>query len=90
MDLLYTPTFARQIKKMHPNDKASLDAAITKISAYPTVGVEKLAELSGVFIFKFKVNELAWLLAYRILGATSILLLLVGPHENFYRKLKRS
>ncbi|MSX67054.1 MAG: type II toxin-antitoxin system RelE/ParE family toxin, partial [Actinobacteria bacterium] len=30
-----------------------------------------------------------WLLAYRIISDESIKLLLVGPHENFYRKLKR-
>ncbi len=89
MDLLYTPTFARQLKKMHANEKAALDKAISKISASPTIGVEKLAELSGVYIFKFKVNDLKWLLAYRILDITSILLLLVGPHENFYRQLKK-
>jgi hypothetical protein len=30
------------------------------------------------------------LLAYRVLAEDTIKLLMVGPHENFYRDLKRS
>ena len=46
-------------------------------------------DLLGVRVFKFRLLQQQCLLAYRILDEESIKLLTFGPHENFYRDLKR-
>lgn len=89
MQLILSPTFKRTIKKLHPNQKKSLDDAVRAIQVNPHQGETKRGDLSGVYIFKFKMNQLDWLLAYEVINEEIILLLLVGPHENFYRDLKR-
>jgi len=46
-----------------------------------------------VFVHKFKLNKQETLLAYRLqpnkLAPEALVLLAVGPHENFYAQLKR-
>jgi mRNA-degrading endonuclease YafQ of YafQ-DinJ toxin-antitoxin module len=89
MELLLTPAFARQIKKLHKNQKASLDRALRQLVNNRLLGDAKTAELKGVYVLKFKINAQEWLLAYRLISQESLKLLLVGPHENFYRELKK-
>jgi len=83
-------TFARTIKKLHPNQKKSLDRAVKAIASNPDIGESKVGDLAGISIYKFKINNLEWLLAYRIVSNKELTLLVVGPHENFYRNLKRN
>ena len=89
MELLLTPTFARQLKKLHKNQKTSLDKAMSLLVENPNLGDAKTADLEGIFVLKFMVNHERWLLAYRQISAECLKLLLVGPHENFYRELKK-
>ena len=89
MQILVTPTFLRTIKKLHPNRKKAVDKAVRAISVDPAKGVAKVGDLDGIAIHKFRMNDQQWLLAYRIMSKKSLKLLLVGPHENFYRDLKR-
>lgn len=89
MELLLTPAFARQIKKLHKNQKASLDKALHQLVVNPYLGEAKTADLEGVYVLKFITNRQEWLLAYRLISEDSLKLLLVGPHENFYRELKK-
>ena len=95
MDLaiLVTPSFARVVKKLHSQEKAVLDAAVQAVASDPTLGEEKRGDLSGVFVHKFKLNKQETLLAYRLqpdkLAPEALVLLAVGPHENFYAQLKR-
>ena len=88
-----TPSFARVVKKLHSQDKAVLDAAVQAVASDPTLGEEKRGDLSGVFVHKFKLNKQETLLAYRLqpdkLAPEALVLLAVGPHENFYAQLKR-
>lgn len=90
MNIVQTPTFAKQIKKMHENQKFDLDQAIRKIVKDPSIGDMKKGDLIGVRVYKFKiVNQLA-LLAYEYYDTNHLLILLaVGSHENFYRNLKK-
>jgi mRNA-degrading endonuclease RelE of RelBE toxin-antitoxin system len=83
-----TPTFSRNLKKLHPNQKKSLDRAVQVIMANPEKGEAKVGDLAGIYIYKFKVNKIQWLLAYRLVTKNHMTLLVVGPHENFYRDLK--
>ena len=89
MELLLTPAFARHIKKLHKNQKASLDKALHQLVVNPYLGEAKTADLEGVYVLKFITNRQEWLLAYRLISEDSLKLLLVGPHENFYRELKK-
>ena len=47
-----------------------------------------VGDLAGVQVYKFRMGHLLCLLAYRVLEANTLKLLMVGPHENFYRDLK--
>jgi hypothetical protein len=89
MRLLLTPSFVRAIKKLHPQQKTDLDNALTVISLDPVIGDAKIGDLLGVRVFKFRLSQQQCLLAYRIMEEDSLKLLTFGPHENFYRALKR-
>ena len=91
--ILVTPSFARVLKKLHSQEKAVLDAAVQAVASDTALGEEKRGDLSGVFVHKFKLNKQETLLAYRLqpdkLAPEALVLLAVGPHENFYAQLKR-
>jgi mRNA-degrading endonuclease RelE of RelBE toxin-antitoxin system len=89
MRLLITATFAKATKKLHAPQKVELDAALKLISKDPIIGEAKVGDLLGVYVHKFKLSQQQCLLAYRIVDQESIKLLTFGPHENFYRDLKR-
>ena len=89
MRLLVTASFVKATKKLYPPQKIKLDDALKIISSDPAIGENKVGDLLGVRIFKFRLSQQLCLLAYRILDEDSIKLLTFGPHENFYRGLKR-
>ena len=88
MKVIQSPQFAKKIKKLHKNQKMILDTQILKIIENPYIGEEKKCDLKGIFVHKFKMMDKQYLLAYRILE-THLELVTVGPHENYYRDLKR-
>ena len=89
MRILVTPTFERTVKKLHGQQKADLDAAVKAVAGDVSIGEAKAGDLVGISVYKFRMVNQLCLLAYRVLDANSIKLLNVGPHENFYRDLKR-
>jgi mRNA interferase YafQ len=92
MNILQTPTFSKQVKKLHSNQKKYLDIAIKEIVEDPSVGEMKKGDLNGIQVHKFKmVGQLTLLaLAYEFHGNELCLVLLaLGTHENFYRDLKK-
>ena len=88
MRILVTPTFERTVKKLHKQHKALLDEAVRAIAGQPEIGQTKVGDLAGVRVYKFRMGGLICLLAYRVLDENTLKLLMVGPHENFYRNLK--
>ncbi|MFZ2123005.1 MAG: type II toxin-antitoxin system RelE/ParE family toxin [Rhodoferax sp.] len=88
-----SPTFVRTAKKLHAKDKKALDQAVNDVAGNPALGEEKRGDLMGVFVYKFKLNKQETLLAYELspnkLTPDEVVLLGVGPHENFYVQLKR-
>ncbi len=90
MRLLVTTTFQRAVKKLHAPQKAALDDAVRTVASQPEVGETKVGDLAGVQVYKFRMGNLVCLLAYRVLDENTLKLLMVGPHENYYRDLKRS
>jgi mRNA interferase RelE/StbE len=88
MRILVTPTFERTVKKLHRKQKTKLDEAVRTVASQPEVGESKVGDLTGVQVYKFRMGNLLCLLAYRVLDESTLKLLMVGPHENFYRDLK--
>lgn len=84
-----TRSFARTFKKLRINQRLDLEDAIYRIVSDPEIGDKKSGDLSDVYVFKFKMVKQLWLLAYTYDLCTKVLILIaVGPHENFYRDLK--
>lgn len=90
MRILVTPTFERAVKKLHQQQKTALDEAVRTIISQPQAGETKVGDLAGVQVYKFRMGNLLCLLAYRVLDENTRKLLMVGPHEHFYRDLKRT
>ena len=89
MRILVTPTFERAVKKLHAQQKAALDDAVRAVCAQPEIGEAKVGDLAGVRVYKFRMSNQLCLLAYRLLDSDTLKLLMLGPHENFYRDLSR-
>ena len=90
MKISYGAQFSRSLKRLHKNQKRALDKAVKAIAANPALGDAKAGDLTGVSVYKFKTNQTQWLLAYGVVSRQEITLLVVGPHENFYRDLKKT
>lgn len=92
LKILNTPSFSRVVKKMHTKDKQCVDDAIHVIATEVPSGEEKKGDLSGVFVYKFKMNKQEVLLAYKLMvskhNPEEIVLLALGSRENFYAYLK--
>jgi len=54
----------------------------------PEFGTEKKGDLKEVFVHKFKIKTIQYLLAYRF-NEEKIELIMIGPHQNYYRDLKK-
>ena len=52
------------------------------------MGEQKKGDLAGIFVYKFSHNTQLYLLAYTFDPAT-LMLILLGTHENFHQELKR-
>ena len=89
MRILVTPTFERTVKKLHKQQKADLDTAVRAVVADVEIGEAKVGDLAGIRVYKFRLANQLCLLSYRVLDEETVKLLTVGPHENFYRDLKR-
>ena len=90
MNILQTPTFKKQTKKLHKNQKVDLDKAIRCIANDPSVGDSKKGDLSSIQVYKFKMVNQLMLLAYEFYEENlQLILLTLGMHENFYRHLKK-
>lgn len=90
MRILVTPTFLRAVKKLHLQQKAALDEVVRFVASQPEAGETKVGDLAGVQVYKFRMGGMLRLLAYRVLDENTLKLLMIGPHENFYRDLKRT
>ena len=87
MKIFQSSSFAKKVKKLKSKQKEDLDTVIREIISSPQLGVEKKGDLRGIFVHKFKVQGVLYLLSYRFLGE-DLELIMLGPHENYYRNLK--
>ena len=86
-----TRRFARQYKKLHDNIAADVDKAVEAVADTPTIGERKKGDLADLLVFKFRSQGQLYLLGYTLDDQLRLVYLeAVGPHENFYRDLKRN
>lgn len=85
-----TNTFKKAVKKLSKQDKGILDDEIRVLCQNPLLGEQKKGELLFLRVHKFKMNHQLMLLGYAYGEEKSTLTLLkLGSHENFYRDIKR-
>jgi len=87
MKILQSRSFELKVKKFGKQEKKALDKQILKIAENPSVGAGKKGDLRGVYVHKFKIKNTQYLLSYRFVEA-DLELIMIGPHENYYRDLK--
>ena len=73
---------------MSKQEKNKLDKQIKKIADDPKIGEAKKGDLRGVYVHKFELKSMQHLLVYRIVDG-DLELIMIGPHENYYRDLKQ-
>lgn len=88
MKIYQSRSFERKVKKFNEKEKHELDNEIKQIIQNPSIGSEKKGDLRGVFVHKFNLQNQMYLLAYRVINEESLELIMLGPHENYYRDLK--
>lgn len=87
-EIIQSPVFAKQKKKLHKQQIKDLDKAIKHILNVPTIGGMKAGDLQGVQVYRFKSDKQQILLAYELVDSI-LFLYTFGFHENFYRDLKK-
>jgi mRNA-degrading endonuclease RelE of RelBE toxin-antitoxin system len=88
MKIFQSRSFEKNVKKFSQKEKKRLDEEIKKIAKDAAVGEEKKGDLRGVFVYKFIIHALQYLLSYRLAG-DRLEVIMIGSHENYYRDLKR-
>ena len=85
-----TRRFARVYKKLNDHVAADVDAAAEVVAKDPSIGERKKGDLADLYVYKFRSQNQLYLLGYTLdEGIRLVYLEAVGPHENFYRDLKR-
>lgn len=89
--VLQTRRFARVYKKLTNTTLiADTDAAVATVADNPDVGERKKGDLSQLWVHKFRSQGQLYLLGYTREDEVRLIYLeALGPHENFYRDLKR-
>jgi mRNA-degrading endonuclease RelE of RelBE toxin-antitoxin system len=87
MRVLQSRSFANKTKRFTKKQKTILDKQIKRILDNPDIGQEKKGNLRGVYVHKFKIESIQYLLSYRF-DKDNLELIMLGPHENYYRNLE--
>ena len=88
MKIYQSRSFEKRIRRMHKQEKEVLDREIRNISEDTSIGEEKRGDLRGIFVHKFRIKAAEYLLAIRMVGE-DLELIMMGPHENYYRDLTK-
>ena len=83
--------FARVYKKLTNTSLiADTDAAVAAVADNPDIGELKKGDLARLRVHKFRSQGQLYLLGYTREDEVHLIYLeALGPHENFYRDLKR-
>jgi len=89
MKIVQTRYLGKSYKKLNANQIKPVNDAIRNVLSDPQCGEEKKGDLAGVLVYKFRVQDQQFLLAYEY-DKENLFLLALGVHENFYRNLKKA
>ena len=90
MEIKQSNLFKQIYKKLHKNQLIAVNNSIKLIISNFEIGELKIGDLSGIRVYKFKVHNHLFLLAYEYTKSIDLLYLMaLGEHENFYEKLKK-
>jgi mRNA interferase RelE/StbE len=86
-----TRRFVRVYKKLTQASLiADTDAAVETVAENPDAGERKKGDLGQLWVYKFRSQGQLYLLGYTREDTVRLIYLeALGPHENFYRDLKR-
>ena len=87
MKIIQSRSFKNKIKRFKRQEKELLDNQIRIIFNNPATGDKKKGELRDIYVHKFKIKNTQYLLSYRFNNKV-LELIMIGPHENYYRDLK--
>ena len=96
MRTAYKKSFAQFVKKASRPLQLTIEMRIAEVCDNPRIGQQKLGDLQGVFVYKFRFNAQEYLMAYQFdhfadeIKITWIEFCQIGSHENFYTQLKKS
>ena len=88
MGAFYKPPFRKFVKKQTRSLQLVIEDEVEKIIITPDIGEIKKGDLTGFRVHKFAHRKQKFLMAYRFQN-DSIIFFKIGPHENFYRELKK-
>lgn len=90
MDVYLSSRFEKALDKLSEDDLVLVEDQIDFITEHPSCGVLKKGDLSYLRVHKFKLRGNEILLGYSWLEeCVELYLLDLGPHENFYRDMRR-
>jgi hypothetical protein len=93
----YKRPFSFFVKKQSKSFRAAIEDEINSICSDPLIGEQKIGDLSGIFIHKFKFKGQQHLIAYSFEEYEEIeqndlkkdlQFYKIGSHENFYEDVK--
>ena len=88
MKIFQMPRFKNYVKKLPRHFQQVILDAVEDVMENPDVGELKKGDLVGFSVHKFTMGGQLILMAYKVKN-DSIVLYQAGPHENFYKNLKK-
>lgn len=88
MNVFQMPRFKKYVKKLPLHLQQVILDAVECVVANPDSGELKKGDLAGFRVYKFNMVRQLILMAYKVEN-DSVVLYMVGPHENFYKDLKK-
>jgi len=88
MSAFFKPPFKKYVKKQTRSLQLVIEDEVEKTIITPDIGETKKGDLSGFRVHKFAHRKQKFLIAYRSQNE-DIVFYKIGPHENFYRELKK-
>jgi mRNA-degrading endonuclease RelE of RelBE toxin-antitoxin system len=82
------PRFKKYVKKLPRHFQQVILDAVEDVLADTEVGEIKKGDLKGFRVHRFTMGRQLTLMAYKVEN-DSLVLYQVGPHENFYKSLKK-
>ena len=96
MRVRFKRAFAQFVKKASRPLQLQIEIKVLEVCANPWLGKQKLGDLQNIYVYKFRFHAQEYLMAYQFDYAKTEKRLIwidlhqIGPHENFYRQLKRT